>query len=93
MKVDPFLGDDCHVDLAAEQARHLAADGEAQAGAAIAPAGGAVGLLEGLEDELCLSAAMPMPVSSRRSHHPIGAAERAVLELDLVRGRAPGPAR
>src|SRR6185436_7900075 len=38
-------------DLAAEQPRELAADGEPEPGAAVLPAGSAVGLLKGLEDE------------------------------------------
>ena len=42
------------MDLAAEQARQLAADGEAEAGAAILAAGAAVGLLERLEHDLLL---------------------------------------
>ena len=41
-------------DLAAEQARELAADREAETGAAVLAAGAAVGLLERLEDELLL---------------------------------------
>ena len=43
-----------HLQLAAEQPRDLAADREAEAGAAIFAAGRAVGLLEGLEDQLLL---------------------------------------
>ncbi len=39
-------------DFAAQQARDFAADGQAQPGAAIFAAGAAVGLLEGLEDDL-----------------------------------------
>jgi hypothetical protein len=50
-------------DLAAQQLGQLAADRQAQAGAAVLAAGGAVGLLEGLEDDLLLVAEMPMPVS------------------------------
>jgi hypothetical protein len=49
--------------LAAEQAGELAADREAEAGAAVLAAGGAVGLLERLEDDLLLVRGMPMPVS------------------------------
>jgi hypothetical protein len=41
-------------DFAAEQVRQLAADGQAQAGAAVFAAGAGVGLLERLEDELLL---------------------------------------
>ena len=39
------------LDLAAEQHGQLAADGEAEAGAAVLARGAGVGLLEGLEDE------------------------------------------
>src|SRR6185503_2394748 len=42
------------VDLAAEQARELAADRETEAGAAVRAARAAIGLLERLEDELLL---------------------------------------
>ena len=42
------------VQLAAEQVGDLAADGQAQAGAAVLAAGAAVGLLERLEDDLLL---------------------------------------
>ena len=42
------------LDFAAEQARQLAADGEAEAGAAVFAAGAGVGLLERLEDDLLL---------------------------------------
>ena len=38
-------------DLAAQQRRQLAADGQAQAGAAVLARGAGIGLLEGLEDE------------------------------------------
>ena len=40
-----------HVDLAAEQARDLPADGESETGAAVPSARRPVGLLEGLEDQ------------------------------------------
>ena len=42
------------LDFAAEQVRKFAADGEAQAGAAVFAAGAGVGLLERLEDDLLL---------------------------------------
>ncbi len=42
------------LDLAAEEAGQLAADGEPESGAAVLAAGAAVGLLEGLEDDLLL---------------------------------------
>src|SRR5262249_12809650 len=48
--------DAVNLDLAAEQRRELAADGEAEARAAIAPAGARIGLLEGLEDQFLLVA-------------------------------------
>ena len=54
MNVLPLPGVALDVDLAAEQARDLAADREPEAGAAVLAAGGAVGLLERLEDELLL---------------------------------------
>ena len=41
-------------DFAAQQTRQLPRDGQPQAGAAVFAAGGAVGLLEGLEDQLLL---------------------------------------
>ena len=43
--------------------RQFAADGKAQAGAAIFAARAGVGLLEGLKDDLLLVGGMPMPVS------------------------------
>jgi hypothetical protein len=43
--------------------RELAADGEPEARAAVLARGAGVGLLERLEDDLCFSGAMPMPVS------------------------------
>ncbi len=42
------------MDFAAEQAGQLAADGEAEAGAAVFAAGRGIGLLERLEDDLLL---------------------------------------
>src|SRR5205807_9033100 len=49
---DAFLAR--HADLAAQQARDLAADGEAEAGAAVLAGGRGVGLLERLEDDALL---------------------------------------
>ena len=54
MKVEPFARLRADLQLAAEQAGDLAADRQAEAGAAIFAAGGAVGLLERLEDQLLL---------------------------------------
>src|SRR5205807_2265156 len=50
----PLAGAAHQPDLAAEQARQLAADGQAEAGAAVLAARAAVGLLERLEDDLLL---------------------------------------
>ena len=54
MKVLPDAGRAAQLDLAAEQVGQLAADREAEAGAAVLAAGAGVGLLEGLEDDLLL---------------------------------------
>ncbi len=54
VKVDPSLGYRTDLQLAAQQAGDLAADRQAEAGAAIFAAGRAVGLLERLEDQLLL---------------------------------------
>ena len=54
MNVLPTARRAAQLDLAAEQARELAADGEAEAGAAVLAAGAGVGLLERLEDDLLL---------------------------------------
>ena len=54
MKVEPWPGWLETHDLAAEKPRDLAADREAEAGAAVLAARGAVGLLEGLEDDALL---------------------------------------
>ena len=51
VNVEPSPSVARHADLAAEQARDLAADRQAEAGAAVAAAGRPVGLLEGLEDQ------------------------------------------
>ena len=47
-------GSALQTDLTAQQARQLAADGEAQTGAAVLAAGGAIRLLERLEDDSLL---------------------------------------
>ena len=51
------------MDLAAQQVGQLAADRQTQAGSAVLAAGAGVGLHEGLENDLVLVRAMPMPVS------------------------------
>ena len=49
-----LAGRAAQLDFAAEQAGQFAADGQAQAGAAVLAAGAGVGLLEGLEDDALL---------------------------------------
>ena len=61
------------MDLAAEQARQLAADRKAEAGAAVFPAGAGIRLLECLEDQLLLLQGMPMPVSDTSNAITAGA--------------------
>ena len=83
MKVLPLPGVADQPDLAAEQARDLAADRQAEAGAAVLAAGGAVGLLERLEDDLLLVRRdADAGVADREGDHRLGAVER-------LRGRAP----
>jgi len=50
-------------DVAAEQARQLAADGQTQPRAPVLAAGGSVDLLERLEDDPLFGLGIPMPVS------------------------------
>ena len=54
VNVLPDAGRAVQLDFAAEQLRQLAADREAEAGAAVLAAGAGVGLLERLEDDLLL---------------------------------------
>ena len=61
------------LDFAAEQVGELAADGEAEAGAAVFAAGAGIGLLERLEDDLLLLGGMPMPVSATSKATTVGA--------------------
>ncbi len=64
VKVLPSPGAALDVEGAAQQADQLAADREAETGAAVQAGGGAVPLGECLEDHLrCCSSSMPMPVS------------------------------
>src|SRR5207248_7710304 len=73
--VDRALG----LDLAAEQPGDLPADRETEAGAAVAPARGAVGLLERLEDEAELVLRdTDTGVDDGEGHDPVGAAEGVV---------------
>ena len=68
-----------HADLAAEQARELAADRQAEAGAAVLAAGRAVGLLERLEDQaLLVGRDADAGVDHREGDRRIGAVEHRV---------------
>src|SRR5205814_6464262 len=70
-----------HVDLATEEARDLAADGEAEASPAILAAGGPVRLLERFEDDLLLVLGNADPgIAHGEGDHPIRAVERLVGE-------------
>ena len=88
-----LAGRAAHRDVAAQQARQVARDRQAQAGAAVLAAGGAVGLAEGLEDQVLLlgrdaDAACRAPRSAMRPSAPRAHVQRhaAVLgELDRVR--------
>ena len=65
-----------HADLAAQEPRQLAADREPEAGAAVLAAGGAVGLLEGLEDQaLLVGRDADAGVDHRERDHGVGAVE------------------
>src|SRR5690606_23749069 len=74
--------------LAAEQPGDLAADGEAEAGAAIFAAGGAVGLLERLEDDalLVLGNAYAGILDDEGQHLP-GAAQLRIAGTPAARRR------
>ena len=54
MNVLPWPGALDQADVAAKQRRQLAADGEAESGAAVLAARAGVGLMERLEDQLLL---------------------------------------
>ncbi len=72
--------DALQVDFAAQQAGDFAADGQAQAGAAIAAAGAAVGLLEGLENDLLLVGRnADAGVRDREGDHAAGAVQAFVV--------------
>ena len=71
--------------LAAEQRRQLAADGKAETGAAVLAAGGGVGLLEGLEDDLLLFLRdADAGVGHFKRHH-----RRRLVENRVIRVPAP----
>ena len=76
---DVVFGDQHRAGSRRPAAGQLAADGQAQAGAAVLAAGGAVGLLEGLEDDLLLVGEMPMPVSDTEKAITVGAVEVLVV--------------
>ena len=78
VKVLPSPGVLSTRQLAAEQAGDLAADRQAQAGAAVLAAGAALGLLERLEDDAAACpAGMPMPVSATAKAITLAVARRA----------------
>ena len=82
----PGAGCALHADLTAEHECQLARDRQAQAGAAVAPAGGAVGLLERLEDELELVRRDPdTGVCHGEAEHLVGAAQRCEAAVEVRR--------
>src|SRR5581483_465531 len=78
-------------DLSAEQARDLAADGQAQARSAVAAVGAAVGLLEGLEDDLVLLRRDPdAGVLDGDREYGAGALQRVVVRAPAARRHLEG---
>ena len=86
MNVLPFPGRARDLDLAAEQAGDLAADGEPEPGAAVPPARRPVRLLEGLEMSACLSLGIPIPVSDTEKAMTFGLP--CSVSFGEARGRA-----
>src|SRR5206468_7795796 len=79
------------VQLAAEHAGELAADRKPEAGAAVLAAGGAVGLLEGLEDDALLAGGnADAGVDHRERDDALGRVERRVARAP-ARGDRLGP--
>ena len=77
------------LDFAAEQHRQLAADGEAQAGAAVFARGAGVGLLEGFEDEpLLLRRDADAGVLDGEGDDLLGLAEHRMIGAPALRGQA-----
>ena len=77
------------LDLAAEQHGQLAADGQAQAGAAVLARGAGVGLLERLEDEpLLLRRDADAGVLDGEGDDLLGLAEHRVVGAPALRGEA-----
>ena len=68
-----FAGRALQDDLTAQEPRDLAADGEAEAGPAVFPAGRAVRLLEGLEDNALLVLRDADSRVAHRQGHPLAA--------------------
>ena len=75
-------------NLAAEESRDLAADRQAESGAAVFAARAAIGLLERLEDGVLLVGRnADAAVADRKGEHGIGAIERSVLHAPAARRR------
>src|ERR1051325_1720140 len=75
-------------NFAAEQAGDFTADGEAEAGAAVFAAGAAVGLLEGLEDDLLfLRGDADAGVADRESDDRAGMVEGLIVRIPAFRNR------
>ena len=76
-------------DFAAQQHGQLAADGEAEAGAAVLARGAGVGLLEGLEDEpLLLRRDADARVLDGEGDDLLGLAQHRVIDAPARRGKA-----
>ena len=76
-------------DFAAQQHGQLAADGEAEAGAAVLARGAGVGLLEGLEDEpLLLRRDADAGVLHGEGDHLLGLGQHRVIGAPARRGKA-----
>jgi hypothetical protein len=77
------------VDLAAEQPGDLAADGQPQAGPPVLAAGAAVGLLEGLEDDLLLlEGDADAGIRHREGQHRLGLSQPGAVRERLGPHRA-----
>ena len=85
-----LAGNAFQADLAAQQARDLAADGKAQSGAAVLAAGGSVGLLERLEDDLLLLRwNADAGILHRERHHVRGAVQHRMVRRASPPWRGP----
>ena len=75
-------------NLAAQQAGQLAANGQAQTGAAVLAAGAAVGLLKGLEDDLLLLRLnADARVGHRKRRHGLRPVEVFIVRAPALQGR------